>query len=232
MIDILVILDRSGSMEEARADHEGGLRSFVRDQADLDGDVRFTLAQFDSHDPCEIVFDRAPIRDVRETEIRLIPRGATPLLDAIGRATTHLMAAQAKDPSEVTIAMIITDGEENASTEWMLSAVKMRIAELERAGWRFLFLVANIDAFAEAGQLGIATLTVLPYQNSRVAVKAAYGATSANVLQARSMANAGSGWIGDNAGFSALTYTAAQRVATMQPTVMAVSDDSGSTSDK
>src|SRR4051812_34999613 len=91
-LDILVILDRSGSMEHAVRDHEGGLRSFVEDQKSLGGDVRLTLVQFDTVNPCDIVFDRLPLADVGP--IQLIPRGGTPLLDAMGLAIAHLMARQ------------------------------------------------------------------------------------------------------------------------------------------
>ncbi len=48
-LDILVILDRSGSMQSAKADHEGGLKAFLAEQRKLKGDVKFTLVQFDSH---------------------------------------------------------------------------------------------------------------------------------------------------------------------------------------
>ena len=96
-LDILLILDRSGSMQERKADHEGGVRSFVEDQRQLEGDVRFTLVQFDTNDPCEIVYDRVPITAVGP--IHLIPRGGTPLLDAVGKAVAHLRLRQTTEPS-------------------------------------------------------------------------------------------------------------------------------------
>jgi len=107
MLDLLVILDRSGSMQTGKEDHEGGLRSFVEDQRKLSGDVRFTLVQFDTTNPCEVVYDRAKLEDV--TNISLIPRGGTPLEDAIGQSLTHLSKYS---PDEV-ICMIITDRPEH-----------------------------------------------------------------------------------------------------------------------
>lgn len=44
-------------MASARADHEGGLRSFITDQQKQEGDVRLTFTQFDTADPCEVVPD-------------------------------------------------------------------------------------------------------------------------------------------------------------------------------
>src|SRR4051812_47875829 len=108
-LDILVILDRSGSMESAKADHIGGLRSFVADQRALGGDVRLTLTQFDTVNPCEILYDRTPLEQVGPIE--LIPRGGTPLLDAVGLALAHLKAQQLTAPAAQTIVMVVTDGE-------------------------------------------------------------------------------------------------------------------------
>lgn len=215
MIDILVILDRSGSMEDAKSDHEGGLKSFVKDQADLDGDVRFTEVQFDSKDPCEILYDRVPIREVGE--ITLIPRGGTPLLDAIGRAVSHLEAKQIAEPSDYTVCMIITDGHENASTEWTTARVKARIADLEKKRWKFIFLGADIDAFGEAGQIGMAMGGVASFSNASAAsVGATYAVTSAKMSRSRGIrAMAGAQGMSMTTAYAAiedsLNYTEAER---------------------
>lgn len=189
MLDILVILDRSGSMESAKTDHEGGLRSFVEDQRKAAGDARFTLVQFDDHDPCEIVYDRAALANVKD--ISLVPRGSTPLLDAIGRAVSHLEAAQQKDASDSTVCMIITDGQENASREWTRARVEARVKGLEAKKWSFLFLGAGIDAFAEAGSLGMRATATANFNNAQPhAVMAMYATTSANMARSRSISAA------------------------------------------
>lgn len=190
LTDILVILDRSGSMQAMKADHEGGLQSFVKDQQDLDGDVRFTLVQFDTQNPCEVVYDRAPIRDVGA--ITLIPRGGTPLFDAIGKATTHLMEKQKTTPADQTIVMVITDGEENESREWSKDQVKQRITEIEKTGRaKVLYLGANVDAFSEAAKIGAASAGALNYAPVPTSVHAMYAAMSSNTLRSRSMAYSG-----------------------------------------
>jgi Mg-chelatase subunit ChlD len=210
-LDILVILDRSGSMQSARADHEGGLRSFVEEQKQLDGDVRFTLVQFDDHDPCEIVFDRAPIRAVRN--ISLIPRGSTPLLDAVGLAVSHL---RAKVPSDANVVvMVITDGQENASHEWTKSRVRQLVTELEAKNWSFLFLGANVDAFAEGGGLGIPMAGTMGYaQASPGATVSIYNSTTQNITRARRQMVATAQRLGAVKG-STLSYTTDQRDAAM-----------------
>lgn len=187
--EIVVLLDRSGSMEDARADHEGGLNSFVRAQKQLSGDVLFTLIQFDSQEPCEVVYDGVPVAKVGQCKLN--PRGSTPLLDAVGLSVAHLRARlDGKKPDQV-IFMVITDGLENASREYTKERVKRLIAEQEAAGWRFLFLGANIDAFAEGGDLGVSQATTGNFRNDAAGTKALYKAVSANVARAQQAAAAG-----------------------------------------
>ena len=188
--DLLVILDRSGSMQARQADHEGGVRSFVEDQRTLSGDVRFTLVQFDTTDPCEVVYDRVPLD--RVGEIHLIPRGGTPLLDAIGRAVAHLREAQQNiERAKQTVVMIVTDGEENSSTEWTKAQVVRLLDQLKAEGVSTLFLGAGIDAFAEAGSMGIAFANTLAVPDMAANLSAAYNVTSSKVKLARSMTMAG-----------------------------------------
>lgn len=185
--EIVVILDRSGSMQASKSDHEGGLRSFVEDQKALAGDVRFTLVQFDSGDPCEVVYDGVPIAEVGE--IKLTPRGGTPLLDAIGLATSHVeKRLEGKKPDQVVV-MVITDGEENSSKEWTRERVKQRIEELEKGQWKFLYLGANVDAFHEAGQFGLTSTAAMNFAATPDAVRAMYGTMSRKTMSNRQHVN-------------------------------------------
>lgn len=204
--DILVILDRSGSMQDARADHEGGLRAFVEDQKAMSGDVRFTLAQFDTTNPCEIVYDRVPIDTVEVIE--LVPRGGTPLLDAIGKAVAHLRARQSQQPASQTLVMVVTDGQENSSTEWTLPRVKALLTEVEQAGAKTLFLGANLDAFAEAAAVGVQHAHALNYSNTSASVGAMYDITSRKILRSRTLHAMGATGQSVNA---ALDYTDEER---------------------
>jgi uncharacterized protein YegL len=187
MIDLLLIVDRSGSMIDAASDHIGGMKSFVRDQKDLEDDSFLTIIQFDSHNPCEVVFDRAPIKDVSLDSIDLIPRGGTPLYSAIGQATEHLQKRQGATPPSSTLCMVITDGQNTDFTEWTKDRLKMRIAELESKNWTFLFLGANVDSFSEAGTIGISHAHSANYSNSiGGSVAAAYGTIGNKVAAVRS----------------------------------------------
>jgi Mg-chelatase subunit ChlD len=208
VLDILVILDRSGSMQDAKADHEGGLRSFITDQQAAEGEALFTLVQFDSVNACEVVFDRVPIREVDTEAVKLFPRGGTPLLDAIGKALAHLSEQQATKPSDQTVVMVITDGEENQSREWDLEKVKGAIAEREKAGATFLYLGANVDAFGESAKLGLMAGAAASFSHSLPnSVNNMYHITSNKMQYARRQASASSGPV-RSAGFSSMmSYT-------------------------
>jgi len=221
--DIVVILDRSGSMETAAKDHEGGLNSFVQDQRELAGDVRFTLIQFDSENPCEVQYDGVPMEEVQRC--RLIPRGGTPLLDAVGKGVTHVrerLIREQRKP-DLVICMIITDGEENSSLEFQKATVKSLIERCERdEGWKFLFLGANIDAFAEAGGLGVGRGASMNFANNAVGTESMYASLTSNTLQARRLSAKGAA---ASVSAQALCYSYAQRAGAMGADAAAVTPE-------
>lgn len=214
--DILIILDRSGSMQDARDDHEGGLRSFIRDQKQGDGEARLTLIQFDSVNPCEVCIEPIDIRLVDENIVKLIPRGGTPLLDAVGKGVAYLRERK----PEAVIVMIITDGHENNSTEWTKAKVQALVKELEGEGWTFLFLGADIDAFAEASQMGVQAAAALNF-NTHIpnSVQDTYNVTSSKMVNYRGLRQKGLNHTA-SAG-AALQWTEAERQATATGTASA-----------
>ena len=49
LLDITLVVDRSGSMESIRSDAQGGINAFIRDQATEEhGEALITLVQFDT----------------------------------------------------------------------------------------------------------------------------------------------------------------------------------------
>lgn len=165
---IAVILDRSGSMQSVKTDTEGGLAAFLEAQHEAPGETTVSLYQFD--DKYEAVYENKPLADVPPFMLR--PRGATALLDAVGRTINTLgeqLAAMDEDarPGEV-IVVILTDGHENASREYTKTAVKKLITQQQDAyGWKFVFLGADQDAFAAGASMGIARATTLSYSGTR-----------------------------------------------------------------
>lgn len=184
--DLVVILDRSGSMENIARDMEGGFNSMIREQRAQEGTCNVTLVQFDSEE-IETVYTGKPVGEV--PPLVLSPRGGTPLLQAVGQTITQVETVLAHLPEdqrpEQVMVLIITDGQENTSREFTRDQVKTLVERKTKEGWAFVYLGANVDAFAESGSLGISTMSASPYTPDAMSVNAAYASVSANLSSYR-----------------------------------------------
>lgn len=157
--ELVFILDRSGSMSGLESDTIGGFNGTLEKQKNAEGEARVTTVLFDNQ--YEILHDRIPLNEVRPmTDEDYYVRGTTALLDAVGRTIDRIANAQKSTKEEFradkVMFVIITDGMENASSEYSYRKIKKMIErEREEYGWEFVFLGANIDAAAEAERLGI-----------------------------------------------------------------------------
>jgi hypothetical protein len=113
----------------------------------------------------EVVFDSVKAADCPDLKNQVVPRGMTPLLDAIGLAieNTEDWVVSNKDFDGKVFVVINTDGMENASEEFTLDAVKGAIEIRQKEGWEFIFMGAGIDAFGEASKLGISRQSTTSY---------------------------------------------------------------------
>ncbi len=226
--DIIILLDRSGSMQQRRDDHEGGLRSFVKDSRNLPGDPRLSFILFDrivsSPDPCEFVLDRVPMVDVDEAKLKLTPRGDTPLLDAVGTVLTRY-----EELGSGTILMIITDGQENSSKVWKKDAIQALIKKREERGWKVLYLGANVDEFHEARSLGVNPSTALGTDNTPQGLRNSYESLCANVSSAYSARSAGTSVA---QAMENLDFTQEQRTSSRPPTQTSQTAGSPESKDK
>lgn len=183
---VLLIVDRSGSMASIRPDMEGGINQFIKDQAAGPGRATVSLRQFDTaHDE---VFSFAPAATA--PEYSLVPRGSTALLDAVGAGiakTGEDLAAMPEDERPgLVVVLIATDGCENASCEYNRAAVRASIERQESDyGWKFTYLGANQDSFAEAGSIGIPAAAVMDYSADSAGTKGAFASASDAVLKTR-----------------------------------------------
>jgi uncharacterized protein YegL len=169
LTDITLVVDRSGSMEQIRDDAEGGVNTFIADQAKEPGEALLTLVQFDTE--FEFLHKGVPISQV--PKYKLVPRGGTALLDAVGRAINEtgerLSKMAEQDRPGLVIFVVMTDGEENSSKEFSKAQIKDMIErQQETYKWHFNFLGANQDAFAEAGGMGIQAAGVANFSPDKV----------------------------------------------------------------
>lgn len=181
--EIIVILDRSGSMHSIATDVVGGFNSFVKDQQDQPGEARLTLVQFDT--AYELDYVAYNINDVPTLEFT--PRGGTALYDALGRTLVEQGARISKEKwADLVIVNIITDGEENSSNKFTQEAVKILTTSYEESGWEFIFLAANQDAFAAAKNYGMSGKLAGNFEANSMGATTMYETTSATMRSLRS----------------------------------------------
>lgn len=158
------LLDETGSMMSVKDDTIGGFNQYVetlKKEKKSDESIRFSLVKFDSNHHTVACKDMPIERVSPLTEDDYNPGAMTPLIDAcmkIIRATE----ASAGDAKQV-IVVIQTDGYENCSRSFTSKDLAAVVKEKSALGWLFMFLGADMDAFAQAGELGIAAINTLSY---------------------------------------------------------------------
>ena len=192
LTELVMILDRSGSMGGLESDTIGGYNSMLQKQSKEEGDVLVSTVLFDDYS--KVVHDRVPINEIKPlTDKEYYVRGCTALLDAIGGAIHHIgnihKYAREEDRPEKTIFVITTDGMENASEHYTFDQVRRMVnRQQERYGWEFIFLGANMDAVSVAGNIGIRRDRAVEYLNDGAGIALNYEVISEAVTSMRTCA--------------------------------------------
>lgn len=160
---VLMITDRSGSMDQLANDVRGGHNAYL-DQLTAEGaDVRLTVFLFNT----EVVLldeEARPADATRLTVDNYITMGGTALLDAVGSALKRF--AQSRNvngtllPADKVLVFIQTDGKENMSKTFTLDNIKSLVAEAENQHqWAFVFSGTAPDAWSTGMTLGLGHAT-------------------------------------------------------------------------
>ena len=192
LTELVMILDRSGSMSGLEADTIGGFNGMIEKQKKEDGEAYVSVILFD--DQSEVIYDRVDIGKVEPmTDRQYYVRGCTALLDAVGDAIHHIgnihKYAREEDVPEKTIFIITTDGMENASRRYNYNKVRRMIErQKEKYNWEFIFLGANIDAAAEAAKIGIGASRAARYECDSAGTALNYSVVGDTVAKLRKCA--------------------------------------------
>ena len=198
LTELVFVLDKSGSMSGLEKDTIGGFNSMLAKQKEVDGECLITTVLFDNG--YELLHDRIDICAVSPiTEKEYSVGGSTALLDAIGRTINKISNAQRHTADEFraenVMFVIITDGEENASREYLSDKVKAQIQrQKEKYGWEFLFLGANIDAVETARHFGIGADRAVNYHSDHEGTQLNYEVLSEAVSAVRCSVPLGTNW--------------------------------------
>lgn len=181
--ELIIVTDRSGSMQSIRADCIGGFEKFIADQKKVEGECRVTSLMFDH--AIEYDYVARPLSEV--STLKLEPRGSTALFDALGSVLNDQGARITKEKwAELVIVVVITDGGENASREYRQPQIKTMIEHAEKNGWNFIFLAANQDGFANAASYGMSNVQGKTFSANSAGTVSAYHSASVDTVQLRS----------------------------------------------
>jgi uncharacterized protein YegL len=158
LTEIVALLDRSRSMVDFADDAVEWYNRFIDGHKAAPGEVTVTTVLFNEKE--RLLQKRTPISEVKKIDRRdYAISGETALLDTLGRAIDELGAAlrdteEQNRPGRI-IFYVITDGAENASKQFSQEKIR-EMVELQRNvySWQFIFVMANIDAFAFAKEKG------------------------------------------------------------------------------
>lgn len=170
--ELVLVVDRSGSMSSIKRDMEGALTEFIKNQKSLEGhDIRITYYKFDTE--IEKEFENQSLNKV--TKITIEPRGGTALLDALATAIDEVGARLSKIPEddrpESVQVIVITDGEENSSRKFNQKDVfaKIKLQE-QNYSWLFTYLGANQDAIKVGASMGFSAGNSIIYAANAASV--------------------------------------------------------------
>lgn len=187
---ITVIADASGSMSHLQLDTIGSINSFLKTQKEFPGEAVFTFVTFNnlSHTVADFV-KLASAENVSTSTYR--PSGGTALLDAMGDAITSVGQRLASLPEEErpskVLFLIITDGQENSSHRYTQEQIKSMVEHQRQVySWEFVFIGANIDAFAAGTSLGISGTNSVSYQATSAGTARLYDTISESTKSYRS----------------------------------------------
>lgn len=144
----LIIVDESGSMSHLREATLSGINEII-------GTIRSAQEEYAStqkHTLTLVTFNtkadkpdvrtmigNMPISEVKEFS-DYMPRGCTPLYDAMGLSLTTLHSQIGDDCDATAVVTVLTDGLENTSKEWNAEGLRRLIEQLKEKGWSFSYM--------------------------------------------------------------------------------------------
>ena len=179
----LIVLDKSGSMSSIRQaaftgcnEVLGGIKAAAEKHADTQEHF-VSLMLFDT-ESMPYILDMVPAAQIQlMKEEQFVPCACTPLLDAIGMSLTRLETEVKKYERALASVTIITDGYENASTEYNAQQIHQLIGRLkEQEGWNFAFMGANQDVTKVSVELNIDVQNAREFEFSCTGARDAFDA--------------------------------------------------------
>ena len=186
----LIILDESGSMLPMKSATLSGCNELINvikstDQASGDN-VRSLVSiyafQGQGSKPSRYLLKNAAPANVNHiNEDEYTPWGSTPLLDAVGSTLSELQAVSQTHEDATGTITIMTDGYENASTQYTWQKVATLISWFKEMGWTVNLIGANVDVVEMAKQMSINVENAQTYRQTDTETRKMWHNFNANI---------------------------------------------------
>lgn len=179
-VQIISIIDMSGSMRMLQTEVIGAFNTFIEEQKKLKGKAEVTLVLFDERYIIPEGFNKVKLKNTPLLTSDIYkPTGMTALYDAIGKTINNF--SDSKD----VVMLIQTDGAENSSREFKQPEVKALINKKEAEGWDITFLGANIDAVSVGASIGLRAAKSVQYSFDTNGINAAFATMACSTAEYR-----------------------------------------------
>ena len=190
-INLVFVIDKSGSMYSSRDDVTGGFKKTIDEQKAIK-EGKVTVSLFTFNEKVEQKYLGVDINDIEK--FHYSPDGMTAMNDGIGTAIDKVgewLYEKDKRGAEMpgkTLVVVMTDGMENASKEYTLKQVQDKIKEqTDKYSWEFIYMGTDITTSKAADTLGFKFKTY----GSRSKFANNYNIVDSAVKCYRSMASTG-----------------------------------------
>lgn len=153
----LIIIDESGSMQSIKNGAINSVNETIQTiraaEKEYENQEHYvSLVSFNTS--VKIIYECAPVGEVNEiTAETYRPDCCTALYDAMGISLNALRKKVADD--DKVVVTVVTDGYENASSEYDGKAIKALVDELKAKGWVFAYIGANQNVEEAAAKISI-----------------------------------------------------------------------------
>jgi len=176
LTEIIILLDRSGSMPGLETHIIGGFNNFIQRQCSL-GQTNLTVVLYDSK--YEILYNGVDASTVTLTKKDYYTRSSAALSDAIGKAILdvnfRLSQSEKTACPEKVIFIITKHGPENSGTEYTYEKISKIVSrQKELFNWIFILTGTSIDVISESRKLGIDPSLAFSYQTTSQGIKLMY----------------------------------------------------------
>lgn len=159
---ITLIIDVSGSMYDKLKETQKGVRTLAKQNPK----ALFNLIEFGTNDGVEVIYKKKKAKKLLSYKAKSI--SSTPMWDGIGTGLSLI------DIDEKNMVVIITDGDENTSTDWKTMHIKPLLKAQEAAGVELIYMGVDVNTVEIQESLGIRSHRIMSYNNTSVGANAAF----------------------------------------------------------